>query len=141
MDILQALLIVHLAGLVMGFVGGRSHAEIMKRLPDLGSEASQLLWDYEAKASWTAFIGTGLLVTSGAAMLWLKWGGPGNQPPMFWLKIALVALVTWAEVARHAAATRWRRGDNSMRRPAVLWGKVSGLAATAIIVVAVLVFN
>lgn len=141
MDVLQALLIVHLSGLVMGFVGGRSHAEVMKRLPMAGSEASAILWDFEKKASSAAFIGTGLLVSSGAAMLWLKWGGPQNQPILFWVKIALVTLVAVAEVARHNTALLWRQGDASMHYWTRLWGKISGLAAMAIVVVAVIVFN
>jgi uncharacterized membrane protein len=135
MTVLHALLFIHLAGLIMGFVGGRSHGEIMKRLPSSGSEAAGVLWDLERKASWTAFVGTAILVPSGMAMLWLKWGGPQYQPPLFWVKISLVVVVAWAEIARHRSALAWRDGDERSHYWTRFWGKISGLSAIGIVVI------
>lgn len=139
--LLQVLLFIHLAGLIMGFIGGRSHSSIMKSLPDTGQEASGILWDFEKKASWIAFVGTMILIPSGIGLLWLKWGGIQTQPPLFWLKLCLVAVVAYAEIARHQAAIRWRCGEQKMHAKALLWGKISGISAVAIIILAIILFN
>lgn len=141
MTLLHGLLVLHLAGLILGFVGGRSHAEIMKQLPSAKGNAIDILWSYESKASWISFIGTGILIVSGAAMLWLKWGGPMNQQTVFYVKMVFVVLVAWAEIARHLSARQWRRGNDAMHQHSRLWGKISGLSAIATLVLGVVSFN
>jgi uncharacterized membrane protein len=141
MTLLNILLIIHLAGLIMGFVGGRTHGEVVNRLRTAGPEATKMLWELEKKSSWTAFIGTGLLIVSGALLLWLKYNGLEGQSLLFWLKIALVVVVTWAEIARHFAALRWRDGDETQAYWAAAWGKISGISAVAVVIVAVFNFN
>jgi hypothetical protein len=138
---LNILLIIHLAGLIMGFVGGRSHAEVMKKISAASPDTAAVLWEFEKKASWTAFLGTALLVISGASMLWLKYDGPQHQPPLFWVKIGLVALVAVAEIMRHITAVQVREGNAAMLSQTRFWGKTSGIAAVAIVVIAVLVFG
>ncbi len=139
--LLNLLLILHLAGLVMGFVGGRAHGAVVARLKGAGADVAEVLWAFEKTASWTAFIGTGLLVVSGALMLWLKYDGLAGQGWLFWLKMVLVVAVALAEVVRHLAALRWKSGDEAMAVWAKRAGKFSGLAAVATVAVAVFNFN
>jgi hypothetical protein len=138
---LNVLLILHLAGLVMGFVGGRAHGEIVTRLKGAGPDATEMLWALEKKASWTAFTGTALLIASGSLMLWLKYGGIAGQSSLFWLKMVLVLAVSLAEIVRHLTALQWKSGNESMEIWTKLAGKFSGLAAIATVAVAVFNFN
>lgn len=139
--LLNALLIIHLAGLIMGFIGGRAHGVIVSRIAGAPDATVEMLWEFEKKASWTAFIGTGLLVLSGTLMLWLKYGGTDGQDWLFWAKMILVAAVAAAEILRHQTALKWRAGIGTGERQTKLWGKFSGVAAVLTVIVAVFNFN
>jgi hypothetical protein len=139
--LINILLIIHLAGLIMGFVGGRAHGVVVGRIAAASPETAALLWTFEAQASRTAFIGTALLLASGVAMLWLKYDGLAGQGALFIVKMALVAAVTIAEIMRHRTALAWKAGNAAMERATRAWGKFSGLAAVATVAVAVFNFN
>lgn len=139
--VLNILLLIHLAGLVMGFVGGRAHGVVISRIEGAGDETAEMLWQFEKSASWTAFAGTALLVFSGLAMLSLKYGGFEDQDYFFWIKMVLVFVVAIAEILRHITAVKWKAGDAVMQSRSKFWGKVSGISAIATVIVAVFNFN
>lgn len=139
--LLNVLLILHLVGLVLGFVGGRAHGVVMGKIGAASQETAALLWAFEAQASRAAFIGTAILVVTGLAMLYLKYGGFAGQGMLFYVKLALVAAVATAEIMRHLSALRWRAGDPAMEVRTKAWGRFSGLAALSTLAVAVFNFN
>ena len=113
---------------------------IISRIADTSGETQALYWGFEEKASKMAFMGTTLLVISGLTMLWLKYGGIDGQEILFWIKMALVVVAT-AEILRHRKARQWKAGNADDLLRTRMWGKLSGLAAVATVVVAVFNFN
>jgi len=87
---------------------------------------------------------TGLLLlwATGLIMVWSVFGGPGNLPQLFWLKMVFVVLLTLLAGAQHATYARIRRTGNAAlgARMKVL-GPASGLSALLATLVAVYAFN
>ena len=55
--------------------------------------------------------------------------------------MALVVLVATAEIMRHRTARQWKAGNAADQQQTRMWGRISGLAAVATVVVAVFNFN
>ncbi|WP_271271122.1 hypothetical protein [Aliamphritea hakodatensis] len=139
--LLKILLVIHLAGVILGFIGGRVHGALISWLETAPADTAEILWRYEKSASYMAFLGTSLLIITGILMLVYKWGGLAGQDWLFWVKMVLVAAVGGAEIVRHITAVKWRQGDQSMLAWTKNSGKFSGIAAVLTVIVGVFNFN
>lgn len=138
---LNILLVLHLAGLIMGFIGGRTHGVILSRIAATEGETADMWWKYESQASNISFLGTAILIVSGSLMLWYKYGGLSGQETLFWIKMVLVVIVALAEIFRHQTAKSWKAGDEASFGKSRMWGKISGIAAVSTLIAGVFNFN
>lgn len=99
MDIaFNLLLVVHLAAFAVGITTTIAMPVIMARMPKAPPEARPLFSSIGARLSLNARIAFGVLVLSGIAMVYLRYGGIDGLNPWFWFKMALVAVVLVAIV-------------------------------------------
>lgn len=99
MDIVfNLLLVTHLAAFAVGITTTIAMPVIMARMPKAPPEARPLFGGIGARLSLNARIAFGVLLLTGIAMVYLRYGGLDGLSPWFWLKMALVAVVLAAIV-------------------------------------------
>lgn len=138
----QLLLFIHFVGLAMGFAGGIGSAVTMRFAAGANAEGAAALKRLPPVFANISATGLLLLWATGLIMVWSVFGGPGNLPQLFWLKMVFVVLLTLLAGAQHATYAKIRRTGNAAlgARMKVL-GPASGLSALLATLVAVYAFN
>ena len=134
MDIVfNLLLITHFLALAVGAVTAIGMPIVMSRMAGATPDGKQILGAIAARFSVNSRIALGVLVLSGAAMVWVRYGGVEGMNEWFWVKMALVAVM----VATMILAAVLPRGAIN---PAVLpW--VTRLSLLGVVVAAVFAFS
>ena len=134
MDIVfDILLILHLVALVVGASSTVVMPIVFARMANASPEGKQMLGGIATRSRTNSQIALGVLVISGIAMVWVRYGGVEAFNTWFWVKMALV-IVIFATMALGALAPR------GSVNPAVLtW--VTRLSLLGIVIAAVLAFN
>jgi putative membrane protein len=134
MDIaFQLLLITHLLALVVGTATTVAMPVVMGRMAGAGPDGRQMLVGIGNRLSLNARIAFGVLLLSGFAMVFVRYGSVDGMSVWFWVKMGLVVVVLTALIL--GAVTR--PGTLSPR----VMGWVTRLALIGIIVSAVFAFN
>ena len=92
------LLIAHLGAFAVGITTTIAMPVIMARMPKAPPEARPLFGGIGARLSLNARIAFVVLLLTGIAMVYLRYGGVDGLSPWFWAKMALVAVVLVAIV-------------------------------------------
>lgn len=133
-DLNQLLLFLHFVGLGLGMANGFGNL-VMGRLIDAAPDAEKrVLARFPPAMSHLGGAGLLLLWATGLILTFTKWGGFGNLPWQFHVKLTAVVLLTGAVGMIHASQAKAKRGDQAAARriPAI------GLAATTLTLVIVL---
>ena len=137
----QALLFLHLVGLMLGAAGGFASAVIMRRalvLPADEAKAVRGLGPILAKVSLTGLI---LMWVSGLVLVWSKWSGIGSLPDMFWVKAIFILSLTIVTGLIHMTYAEIRKGNVALAARLPKLGPMAGVSALLAVLFAVLAFN
>ena len=126
------LLICHLLALGVAAATAVAMPIIASRMAGATPEGRTLLGGISARLGLNSRIAVGVLVVSGALMLWLRYAGVDGMNVWFWVKMALVIVIILPVIT--GAVGRGRVN------PAVL-GWVTRLSLLGVIIAAVLAFN
>ena len=140
-EVNQALLILHLLGLTMGFAASFSgmvlHGFFVKSAP----QERELLRRVSASMSRVGDIGLVLLWVTGLTLVFTKWGGFGVLPWQFHVKLTAVVILTGLVGYIHALMGKARRGDTTAGERLPVIGRLAFIAALVAVVFAVLTFD
>ena len=127
------LLIVHLVALVVGTATTIVMPVVMGRMAGASPDGRHLLAGIVNRLSLNARIAFGVLLLSGLAMVYVRYGGFEGMSPWFWVKMMLVAVVLVALILSAVA----RPGSINPR----IMGWITRLSLLGIVVSAVFAFN
>jgi uncharacterized membrane protein len=137
----QALLFFHLFGLMLGAAGGMSSGIIMRRAASATPEAARTLRELGPMLARVSAAGVGLLWVTGLVLVWSRWGGPGNLPPLFWVKLVFVLTLTATVAGTGMAYAAVRGGNPAAAARLSKLGPISGISAILAVLFAVCAFS
>jgi hypothetical protein len=138
---LNILIFAHLMAVAMGVGGGIAMSQVGPRLVAATGPDRDQLWPLANAITRISLVGLVILLITGPAILWLKFGGPGGLNPWFWAKMGFVAAGVVAIGVTEAAKARFRRGDESAGRTLGAAGPVIGVLMAGVVLCAVFAFN
>lgn len=134
MDILfQLLLLTHIAALVVGTATAVAMPVIMSRMPAAGPDDKQMLGGIGQRLARNAQISLLVLLASGIAMMFVRYGGFDGMNVWFWVKMAFVAVMLVVLVANLVLK------PGTLNPRVMMW--VSRLSLIGVITSAVFAFN
>lgn len=134
MDILfQLLLLTHIAALVVGTATAVAMPVIMSRMPAAGPDGKQMLGGIGQRLARNAQISLLVLLASGIAMMFVRYGGFEGMNVWFWVKMAFVAVMLVVLVANLVLK------PGTLNPRVMMW--VSRLSLIGVITSAVFAFN
>ena len=135
------ILAAHIIGLMMGAGGGFgsmiSQREALKRPAD---QAATLRSVGPALANFS-MIGLILMWVSGVALVFLKYGGFGALPSMFWIKFIFISTLTLAAIATHVLYGQVKGGNVAAVTRLPVFGQIAGISSLLAVIFAVLAFH
>lgn len=141
MDILVNLLIaLHLFSLVLGMGSGIALTVVMKRVGAARDEERARLFALGSTFSRNGHIGLGLLWITGIVVAFLKYGGLGGFGAWFWIKMALVIVLSASIGMGSAAYRKFRNGETAASGRMAMFSTLSAAAGMLTIVAAVFAF-
>lgn len=139
--LIDLILAAHIIGLMMGAGGGFgsmiSQREALKRPAD---QAAALRSIGPALASFS-FMGLILMWITGVALVFLKYGGFGALPQMFWIKFIFVSTLTLAAVATHVLYGQVKAGNSIAATRVPAFGQIAGISSLLAVIFAALAFH
>ena len=136
------ILFLHFIGLAIAAAGGIATGTIMRRAAKLPPEQAMPIRSLGPTLVNMTASGVAILWITGLIMVWSKWGGFENLPPIFWVKFVFVVIVTLLTGAIHATYARIRRtGEASLARRLPVIGPLNGLAALLAVLFAAYAFH
>lgn len=135
------ILAAHIIGLMMGAGGGFgsmiSQREALRRPAD---QAVTLRSIGPALANFS-MIGLILMWVSGLALVFLKYGGFGGLPQMFWMKFIFISTLTLAAIATHVLYAQVKAGNTIAATRVPAFGQIAGISSLLAVIFAVLAFH
>jgi len=139
--LVDILLAVHIIGLMMGAGGGFgsmiSQREALKRPAD---QAVTLRSIGPALASFS-FAGLVLMWITGVALVFVRYGGFGALPQMFWIKFIFVSTLTLAAIATQVLYGQAKAGNSIAATRVPIFGQIAGMSSLLAVICAVLAFH
>lgn len=130
---------------ILAFVAGGSNSVVG---PVIGARLAGATPDVRAgyygvmdRLSQVGKVSMVVLLVSGPAILWLKYGGLAGASLWFWAKMVLVAVMLFAIIYGGINEKRSRSGDVEAGKRAGIAHKVTGLAFAGVLLSAVFAFN
>lgn len=142
MDIVINLLIwVH----ILAFVAGGSNSVvgpvIAARLPGATPDVRAGYYAVMGRLAQTGKIAMVVLLLSGPAILFLKYGGLAGANSWFWIKMALIVVMLASIIYGGINAKKAQGGDVEAGRTAGVAHRITGLAFAGVLLAAVFAFN
>jgi hypothetical protein len=136
------ILFLHFIGLAIMAAGGVATGTIMRRAGTMPPEQAAPLRSLgPALVNMTA-TGVAILWITGLILVWSKWSGFQNLPPLFWVKFVFVVIVTLLTAAILLTYAKIRRTrDPSLARRLPVIGPLNGLAALLAVLFAAYAFH
>ena len=138
---INILIFLHFMAVAMGVGGGMTMSQVGPRLVAAEDEGRALLWPVADAITRIALIGLVLLLLTGPAILWLKFGGAHGMTAWFWAKMAFVGVLIVAIGVTEAAKAHLKRGDERAGRVMSAAGPVIGVITVGLMLCAVFAFN
>lgn len=142
MDIVINLLIwVH----ILAFVAGGSNSVvgpvIAARLPGATPDVRAGYYAVMGRLAQAGKIAMVILLLSGPAILFLKYGGLAGANSWFWIKMALIVVMLASIIYGGINAKKAQGGDVEAGRTAGVAHRITGLAFAGVLLAAVFAFN
>jgi hypothetical protein len=137
----DALLALHIFGLMLGAAGGMSSAFIMARAAKSPPEHGLVLRGLGPHLARIAGAGLIVMWISGVALVFLTYGSFDRLPALFWVKFVFISTLTLAAIAVEVSYAHIKAGK--MKPPGLLLvlGPISGVSALLAMIVAVFTFH
>lgn len=132
----QALIVFHLLGMAAGFASGIGNMVVGLRVAMSPADAAALR-SLPPVFARIGQVGLAVLWITGAILIWSKWGGPADMPPLFWAKLALVAVFTGLVIRAAMLMRAVTAGDTEAGKALPMLGRAGGLISVVIVVLAV----
>lgn len=140
--VLDALLIVHFIGLMLGAGGGFGSATAAAHAKKLPPGEASIIKTLGPKLARLSMIGLVLMYLTGVALLVVKYEGSlALMPLMFWIKLVFVGTLTLAASLILATYGQIRRGNAAVESRLPVLGPIAGMSSLAAVVFAVLAFH
>lgn len=138
---IDLLLAAHIVGLMMGAGGGfgsmLTAREALKRPAD---QAVTLRSMGPILANFS-FMGLILMWITGLALVFLKYGGFGALPQMFWIKFIFISTLTLAAIATQVLYGQVKAGNTIAATRVPVFGQIAGMSSVLAVVFAALAFH
>lgn len=137
----EALLFLHLVGLMLGAAGGFASAVIMRRALVLPADEARVVRGLGPILANVSLTGLVVMWATGLIMVWSKWDGFGSLPQMFWVKAIFIASLTVMTALIHMTYAEIRKGNPAAAAKLPRFGPMAGVSALLAVLFAVLAFN
>jgi hypothetical protein len=137
-DILLAL---HLLGLMMGAGGGFGSMIAARVALTRPPEQAAVLRSLGPTMANFSGIGLILMLATGFALVFLKYGGFGALSAMFWIKIVFVTTLTLAAITTQLTYSQIKAGNVAAAARLPVLGPIAGLSSILAVLFAVLAFH
>ena len=137
----EALLFLHLVGLMLGAAGGFASAVIMRRALVLPADDARAVRGLGPILANVSGIGLVLLWATGLILVWSKWDGFGSLPQMFWVKAIFILSLTVMTGLIHMTYAEIRKGNPAAAAKLPKFGPMAGISALLAVLFAVVAFN
>jgi hypothetical protein len=134
-------LFLHLLGLMMGAGGGFGSMVVMRIALARPPEQQGVLRSVGPALGRMSLVGLVLMLASGVALVYLKYGGFGVMPQLFWVKMIFVASLTAAAFTIELTYAAVKEGNVSAAARLPLLGPWAGLSSLLAVLFAVLAFR
>lgn len=137
---LDALLVVHLIGLMLGAGGGFGSMVAMRYAGTLPPEQVGAFRGLGPILARVSLVGLVLMWFTGVSMIAMM-GGAANMPWQFWAKITFVATLTIAAITIEITYAQVKRGNAKAAARLPVLGPIAGISSILAVVFAVLTFH
>lgn len=134
-------LFLHLLGLLMGAGGGFGGMVVMRIALTRPPEQANVLRSVGPALGRLSLAGLIIMLTTGAMLVFMKFGGFGHLPPLFWVKMVFVLSLTLAAITLELTYGALKRGDMQAAKRLPALGPWAGLSSLLAVLFAVLAFN
>jgi len=142
MDIIVKLLVfLHMVGLIHGMAAGIAGGRMGPLLASSNDDQRSILFRLSKLLSMNGHIGLATLWVSGILLVWLKYDGVANLDLWFWVKLALVIVLTVLVGIVTVGLRRMRDGDMSAAPMVKRVSKINAVVGLAIIFCAAFAFS
>lgn len=135
----EFLIFLHFVGLMIGAAGGITANILMRKARAMPPEEAMIIRKLGPLLAMLSAIGLTVLWITGLILVWSKWGGLGNLPGLFWLKLLLVVVFTGLIGAIHMTFAQIRKGNPTAATRLPILGPLA--AATVILIVLVATYT
>ena len=137
-DILLAL---HLVGLMLGAGGGFGSAVTARVAAGRPPEQAAVLRSLGPDLARLSTAGLVVMLLTGLALVFAKYGGFAGLPGLFWVKMLFVLTLTLAAIALEVTFAQVKGGDAKAAARVPALGPVAGISSMLAVIFAVFAFH
>jgi len=137
----KILLMLHFIGLTMGLAVPFANIALATLMAKAAPNEKMVLGRFPFAMSKVGKIGLTLLWVTGVTMVFTRWKGFGNLPPMFHFKLGAVILLTITVGIISMLEMKAKKGDAAVIARIQVVGKIAMALGILAVVFAVLTFN
>lgn len=137
----EALLFLHLVGLMLGAAGGFASAVIMRRALVLPADEAKVVRGLGPILANLSLTGLIVMWATGLVLVWSKWSGLESLPQMFWVKAIFILSLTVMTALIHMTYAEIRKGNPAAAARLPRFGPMAGISALLAVLFAVLAFK
>ena len=137
----EALLFLHLVGLMLGAAGGFASAVIMRRALVLPADEAKVVRGLGPILANVSLTGLVLMWATGLTLVWSKYDGLASLPQMFWVKAIFILSLTAMTPLIQLTYGEIRKGNPAAAAKLPRFGPMAGISALLAVLFAVVAFN
>ncbi|MBL8542408.1 MAG: hypothetical protein JNJ63_01230 [Hyphomonadaceae bacterium] len=138
---IDVLLALHLIGLMMGAGGGFGSMITMQEAAKRPPEQAGVMKSLGPVMARFSATGLALMWLTGLSLVFVKFGGFSDLPPLFWAKMAFVTALTVCSILAHITYGQVKAGNVAAAKRLPVLGPLSGASSLVAVVFAVLSFH
>ena len=139
--LVDVVLFLHLVGLMMGAGGGFGSMIVMRGASAMAPEQAGPLRGLGPALGRFSSVGLLLMLVTGPTLVFMKYGGFGGLPSLFWVKMIFVSSLTLAAFTLEMTYASVKRGDAAAAKRLPALGPWAGLSSLLAVLFAVLAFH
>jgi hypothetical protein len=141
MIVTDLLLFLHLLGLMLGAGGGFGSMISMQVAAKRPPEQASAIRSVGPALGRLSSIGLVLMLATGLALVFLKYGGFAALPSLFWVKLFFVTTLTMAAILIELSYSALKRGDAKAAARLPRLGPAAGVSSLLAVLFAALAFH
>jgi hypothetical protein len=139
--LIDVILFFHIVGLMMGAGGGFGSMLVMRHAATLPPEQQGPFRALGPKMGRFSHIGLALMWITGLILVFMRYGGFADMPPLFWVKIVFVLSLTLAAIMIELTYAEIKRGNVAAAARLPRLGPWAGLSSLLSVLFASLAFH